>query len=115
MTRQYNSKNNIYKFINNPIIIWIIVLLCCSNQFRGMIATLLICSIIIDSGFENGIRLVLDILWKIFLVQSIYFFFSLIIEMTLLQFYYTRCYYPEDYLTNAECWLRSFPKKTLFW
>ena len=116
MTRPNTQKNQVYTcIISNPIVIWALALLCSYQEMRGLIATVVICSIIIDSGIETGSGLILDIFWKIFMMHSIYVLVRIIIEMILIQFYYPRCYYPGDYLTNAECWLRSFPRKSLFW
>ena len=111
MSRPNASKNQVYNFIiSNPIVIWALVMLCSYQEMRGVIATVVICSIIIDSGIDAGCGLILDILWKVFMIHSIYYFLSMIVELILIQFYYPRCYYPGDYLTNAECWLRSFPR-----
>ena len=116
MTRPNTSKNQVYNIIiSNPIVIWALTLLCCYQETRVLIATVVICSIIIDSGLETGCGLILDILWKVFMMHSIYYLASIMVEMILIQFYYPRCYYPGDYITNAECWLRSFPRKSLFW
>ena len=111
MTRPNNSKNKVYNIIvSNPIVFWGVFLLCISQELLSMLVPFMIFIIIFDSGVECGSGLCVDILFKVVMIQSIYFILSMIVEMTLVQFYYPRCYYPVDYMTNGECWLRFFPK-----